>query len=209
MPLIETAPALLALAAVLGYLLGSVPFGLVITRALGLGDLRAIGSGNIGATNVLRTGHRGAALATLLLDAGKGAATALAAGALLAPDAAQLAGLAAFLGHLFPVWLKFRGGKGVATFLGTLIALAWPVGLAACATWAVIAALFRFSSLAALAAAGMAPLWALALGRADMTLLALALAALVFVRHRANIARLRAGTEPRIGGRGPGSDTAS
>lgn len=202
MPLIETAPALLALSAALGYLLGAIPFGVVIARALGLGDLRAIGSGNIGATNVLRTGHRGAALATLLLDAGKGAAAAAAAGAALAPDAAQLAGLAAVLGHLYPVWLKFRGGKGVATFLGTLIALAWPVGLAACATWAVIAATFRFSSLAALVAAGIAPLWALALGRAEVAALALALAALVFVRHRANIARLRTGTEPRIGKRG-------
>ncbi|MCL4187585.1 MAG: glycerol-3-phosphate 1-O-acyltransferase PlsY [Rhodobacteraceae bacterium] len=201
MPPPETAPALLALAALAGFLLGSVPFGMVITRALGLGDLRAIGSGNIGATNVLRTGHRGAAAATLLLDAAKGAAAVLAARALLAEDAAQLAGAAAFLGHLFPPWLGFRGGKGVATFLGLLIALAWPVGLAACAVWLAAAAAFRISSLAALAAAASAPLWALTLGAGETALLAAALAALVWLRHRANIARLAAGSEPRIGRR--------
>lgn len=202
MPAPETAPALLALAALAGYLAGSVPFGVLVARALGLGDLRRIGSGNIGATNVLRTGHRGAALATLLLDAGKGAAAVLAARALLAEDAAQTAGAAAFLGHLFPVWLSFRGGKGVATFLGLLLALAWPVGLGACATWAGVAAAFRISSLAALAAAASAPVWALALGREETAALAAALALLVWIRHRANLARLIAGTEPRIGGRG-------
>ncbi|MCC6304376.1 MAG: glycerol-3-phosphate 1-O-acyltransferase PlsY [Rhodobacteraceae bacterium] len=202
MPAPETAPALLALAALAGYLAGSVPFGVLVARALGLGDLRRIGSGNIGATNVLRTGHRGAALATLLLDAAKGAAAVLAARALLAEDAAQAAGAAAFLGHLFPVWLSFRGGKGVATFLGLLLALAWPVGLGACATWAAVAASFRISSLAALAAAASAPVWALALGRGETAALAAALALLVWIRHRANLARLMAGTEPRIGGRG-------
>lgn len=202
MPTVETAPALLALAAILGCLLGSVPFGIVITRVLGLGDLRALGSGNIGATNVLRTGHRGAAAATLILDAAKGAAAVLAGRALLAEDAAQLAGAAAFLGHLFPLWLGFRGGKGVATFLGLLLALAWPAGLAACAVWVAVAAVFRISSLAALVAAAAAPLLALALGEGAAAGLAAALAALVWLRHRANLARLLAGTEPRIGRRG-------
>lgn len=199
MPGIETALPLLALWALAGYLLGSVPFGLVIARALGLGDLRAIGSGNIGATNVLRTGNRPAAAATLILDSGKGAAAVLIARALAAEDAGQIAGLAAFLGHCFPVWLGFRGGKGVATFLGLLLALAWPVGLAACATWLVTAAVLRFSSLAALVAAALSPLWATLLGRPDTAVLLMALALIVLWRHRENVARLRAGTEPRIG----------
>jgi glycerol-3-phosphate acyltransferase PlsY len=197
-----TGPALiLLLVAVASYLLGSIPFGLVITRALGLGDLRQIGSGNIGATNVLRTGNRAAAAATLILDAAKGAVAVLLARALVGPDAAQVAALFAFLGHLYPVWLKFSGGKGVATFLGTLLALAWPVGLAACATWAVTAAVSRISSLSALVAAGLAPVWLLIFGRGQMLALVVILAALVFLRHGANIARLRAGTEPRIGAR--------
>ncbi len=136
MPELTSGPLALIVTAVLGYLLGSVPFGLVVTRAMGLGDPRGIGSGNIGATNVLRTGSKPAALATLILDGGKGAVAVLIARAMAGPDAAQLAGLAAFLGHLFPVWLKFRGGKGVATFLGTVLALAWPVGIASCATMA-------------------------------------------------------------------------
>jgi glycerol-3-phosphate acyltransferase PlsY len=195
-----TSPALiLLLVALASYLLGSIPFGLVITRALGLGDLRQIGSGNIGATNVLRTGNRAAAAATLGLDAAKGAVAVLLARALVGPDAAQVAALFAFLGHLFPVWLQFRGGKGVATFLGTLLALAWPVGLAACATWAATAAISRISSLSALVAAGLAPVWLLVFGRGQMLALVVILAALVFLRHGANIARLRAGTEPRIG----------
>jgi glycerol-3-phosphate acyltransferase PlsY len=192
----------LAVTAVLAYLLGSVPFGVLIARALGLGDLRRIGSGNIGATNVLRTGNKGAAAATLLLDGAKGAVAVLAARHFAGESAAMLAGLAAFLGHLYPVWLGFRGGKGVATFLGVMLALAWPVGLAACATWAAVAAAFRFSSLAALAAAASAPLWLLLLGPHQAVWLALALAALVFLRHRANIARLLEGTEPRIGAKG-------
>ncbi|MCU0899923.1 MAG: glycerol-3-phosphate 1-O-acyltransferase PlsY [Cypionkella sp.] len=199
MPDVTSAPLLLLLTAALSYLLGSVPFGIVITRALGLGDLRKIGSGNIGATNVLRTGNKGAALATLLLDAGKGGIAVLAARALIGPDAAQVAALFSFLGHLFPVWLGFKGGKGVATFLGTLLALAWPAGLAACATWAVTAALSRISSLSALVAAALSPVWLWLLGYPQMTVLAIALAALIFIRHSANIARLRAGTEPRIG----------
>ena len=187
------------LAAALGYLLGSVPFGVVITRALGLGDLRKIGSGNIGATNVLRTGHKGAALATLLLDSGKGAIAVLLARWLGGEGAALVAGAAAFLGHLFPVFLGFKGGKGVATFLGTLIALSWPVGLMACGLWLLTAALTRISSLSALFAAAGAPLLALGFGARGLALAALFMAALIFLRHRANIARLVAGTEPRIG----------
>ncbi|NEX47431.1 glycerol-3-phosphate 1-O-acyltransferase PlsY [Pseudotabrizicola algicola] len=199
MPDLTSAPLLLLVTAALAYLLGSVPFGIVITRVLGLGDLRKIGSGNIGATNVLRTGNKPAALATLLLDAGKGGIAVLIARALVGPDAAQVAALFSFLGHLFPVWLGFKGGKGVATFLGTLLALAWPVGLAACATWAATAAVSRISSLSALVAVALTPIWLAVLGYPEMTVLAIALGALVFARHSANIARLRAGTEPRIG----------
>ena len=199
MPDFSSGATLLILVATASYLLGSIPFGVVITRALGLGDLRQIGSGNIGATNVLRTGNRAAAAATLILDAAKGAVAVLLARALVGPDAAQVAALFAFLGHLYPIWLGFRGGKGVATFLGTLLALAWPVGLAACATWAVTAAVSRISSLSALVAAGLAPVWLLIFGRGQMLALVVILAALVILRHGANIARLRAGTEPRIG----------
>lgn len=199
MPVLDSPPSLLAFTALAAYLLGSVPFGVLITRIMGLGDLRSIGSGNIGATNVLRTGNRAAAAATLILDAGKGAAAVLAARALIGEDAAQLAGLAAFVGHLFPVFLRFRGGKGVATFIGTVLALAWPVGLVVCATWLAVAWLWRYSSLAGMAGAVSAPLWALALGHGGMATLATALAALVLLRHRDNIARLRAGTESRIG----------
>jgi len=190
---------LLAVTAIGAYLLGSVPFGLLMARAFGLGDLRRIGSGNIGATNVLRTGNRTAAALTLVLDAGKGAMAVLAARALAGETAAQIAAAAAFLGHCYPVWLGFRGGKGVATFLGTLIALAWPVGLVACGIWTAVAALFRYSSLAALAAAATAPIWALVLDRPGVALAAAIMAALIFLRHAGNIARLRAGTEPRIG----------
>ena len=202
MPAIVTSLPLLGLTALLAYLLGSVPFGILITRAMGLGDLRAIGSGNIGATNVLRTGNRGAAAATLVLDAAKGAVAVLVARFMLGDDAAQLAGLCAFLGHLFPVWLGFRGGKGVATFLGILLALAFPVGLAACATWAVTAAITRVSSLSALMAAASATLWLLVFGQGQMFLLIVVLTLLVYQRHSANIARLRAGTEPKIGAKG-------
>ncbi len=201
MPEFTSPTGALLIVAILGYLLGSIPFGVLITRAMGLGDLRQIGSGNIGATNVLRTGNKAAAAATLLLDAAKGGVAVLIARAVVGPDAAQVAGLTAFLGHLYPVWLNFRGGKGVATFLGTLLALAWPVGLAACATWAVTAAVTRISSLSALVAAALAPVWLLLFGYRDMVVLAILLAALVFVRHKANIARIRAGTEPRIGAR--------
>jgi glycerol-3-phosphate acyltransferase PlsY len=199
MPELTSDPLFLLVTAALSYLLGSIPFGMVITRAMGLGDLRQIGSGNIGATNVLRTGNKPAALATLLLDAGKGGIAVLIARALVGTDAAQVAALASFLGHLFPVWLGFRGGKGVATFLGTLIALAWPAGLAACATWAATAAISRISSLSALVAAALSPVWLVVLGYPQTSILAIVLAALIFVRHQPNIARLRAGTEPRIG----------
>jgi glycerol-3-phosphate acyltransferase PlsY len=199
MPEIVTSPVLLILVGVLGYLLGSVPFGVVITRALGLGDLRAIGSGNIGATNVLRTGHKGAALATLLLDAGKGAIAVLIARFAVGEDAAQVAGGMAFLGHLFPVWLGFKGGKGFATFLGTLIALAWPVGLAACATWAVTAAVTRISSASALVAAAFSGFWCFLFGRGDVLILTFALMVLVYIRHWSNLQRIKAGTEPKIG----------
>jgi acyl phosphate:glycerol-3-phosphate acyltransferase len=199
MPDFTSAPLLVILTALLAYLLGSIPFGIVITRAFGLGDLRKIGSGNIGATNVLRTGNKPAALATLLLDAGKGGIAVLIARAMVGPDAAQVAALFSFLGHLFPIWLGFKGGKGVATFLGTLLVLAFPAGLAACATWAVTAAISRISSLSALVAAALSPVWLVVLGYPQMAVLAIALAALIFARHNANIARIRAGTEPRIG----------
>lgn len=198
-PLIETAPGTLALVALAAYLLGSVPFGIVMARAFGLGDLRRIGSGNIGATNVLRTGNKPAAALTLILDAGKGGAAVLIARALFAEDAAQLAGLAAFMGHCFPVFLTFRGGKGVATFLGTLLALDPLLGAAACATWAATAAVFRISSLSALFAAALAPLWAWLLGVPATIMLTIALGILIYVRHAANIGRILRGQEPRIG----------
>jgi acyl phosphate:glycerol-3-phosphate acyltransferase len=196
-------PLVLAVTFALAYLAGSVPFGLVITRALGMGDIRGIGSGNIGATNVLRTGSKGAAAATLLLDALKGAVPVLVAGVLVGhPVPAAVAGLGAFLGHIFPVWLRFRGGKGVATFLGVMLALAPPIGLIACATWLAVAAVARLSSLAALVAAALTPVWLLLLGPREAAWLGLALAGLIFLRHRANIRRLASGTEPRIGTRG-------
>ena len=199
MPELLTAPALLALTALAAYLLGAVPFGIVMARVFGLGDLRKIGSGNIGATNVLRTGNKLAAFLTLVLDAGKGAIAVLIARATLADDAAQLAGLAAFLGHLFPVWLGFKGGKGVATFLGTLLALSFPVCLAACGLWLVTALVTRISSLSALVAAVLAPLAAWLLGETQIILLTLIFALVILERHKANIGRLLAGTEPRIG----------
>lgn len=191
--------AMSGLVALLGYLLGSVPFGLVITKMSGLGDLRNIGSGNIGATNVLRTGNRPAALATLILDGGKGAVAVLLAHHFLGETAAQVAGAAAFIGHIYPVWLTFRGGKGVATFLGTIIALAWPVGLAACVSWLLTALVTRTSSLAALVSAAATVPLAYLLHRPEIMILTAGLAVLIFWRHRGNIARLAAGTEPRIG----------
>lgn len=189
------------LVCILGYLLGSIPFGLLLTRLAGAGDIRGIGSGNIGATNVLRTGRRGLAAGTLALDGVKGAAAVLIAGLAADPDTAMFAGLAAVLGHLFPIWLGFKGGKGGATGLGVLIATAWPVGVAACAVWLLVAAIARLSSLATLAAFASAPLVALVLEDFSVVKLALTIAVLVFVRHQANIRRLFAGTEPRIGRR--------
>lgn len=197
------------LAAIGGYLLGSIPFGLVLTRAAGLGDIRNVGSGNIGATNVLRTGRKDIALATLLLDAGKAAIALLLArwfaGMAGITDEPQMqigliAGGAAFIGHCFPVWLNFKGGKGVATFFGVLFAGIWPLGIVAGVTWLAVATIFRYSSLAALCAAAIAPIMSLIAGYQWWeTLFAFVLAALIFWRHSANIARLRAGTEPKIG----------
>lgn len=190
---------MLILVAVVSFLLGSVPFGLVITRAMGLGDLRRIGSGNIGATNVLRTGSKAAALATLICDVGKGAFAVLVARSLFGELAAQMAGVAAFAGHCYPIYLRFRGGKGVATFLGTVLALVWPVGLAVCATWILVAFVSRISSLAALVAAAMAPVYALLMGGEALAAGLAAMAAVIYLRHKGNIARIAAGTEPRIG----------
>lgn len=206
------APALgtLGLVALGGYLLGSVPFGVLITRAGGAGDVRAIGSGNIGATNVLRTGRKDLAALTLLTDAGKGAVAVLLARWVgermggpghVAEVMAAIAGGAAFLGHLFPVWLGFRGGKGVATFYGVLFAAAWPVGIAAAVAWLAAAALLRFSSLAALIAAVVAPVAALFLAPAPIFVLTAFMAVLIFIRHHENIGRLLKGAEPRIGAR--------
>lgn len=189
----------LALTVVLAYILGSIPFGVLIARALGLGDLRGIGSGNTGATNVLRTGSKKAALATLVLDAGKGAVAVLIAAALIGPQAAQLAALASFIGHLYPVWSAFKGGKGVATFLGILLALNPLAGAATCATWLIIAVIFRISSLSALIAAALSPLWLWLLGDGQLIPLCALLAAMIVYSHRHNIARLLKGQEPKIG----------
>jgi glycerol-3-phosphate acyltransferase PlsY len=200
-------PLLCAL--ILGYALGSIPFGLLLTRAAGLGDIRAIGSGNIGATNVLRTGNKGLAALTLLCDALKGLAAVLLANHLWGPEPAIVAGLFAVLGHMFPVWLRLKGGKGVATTLGVLLAIAWPVGVVACLVWLLAALLFRYSSLAALLALLIATVaaWALSFGEPFGWVLtnnyvgelATVLTVLVFAKHHQNIARLLNGSEPRIG----------
>ncbi len=181
------------------YLLGAVPFGIVAAGLFGLGDLRQIGSGNIGATNVLRTGNKLAAFVTLVGDIGKGAAAVLIARYFLGEAAAQIAGFAAFLGHCYPIYLKFKGGKGVATFLGTVLALSFPVGLACCLTWLATAGLLRISSAAALAATASGAIWAYFLGDAGLILLLILLTALIWWRHSDNIRRLLAGTEPKIG----------
>ena len=187
-----------ATAVVIGYLIGSVPFGLLLTRLAGLGDVRAIGSGSIGATNVLRTGSKFLAAATLLLDGGKGAAAALIAGLNFGPDMAVTAAAGAVIGHIFPVWLKFRGGKGMATVIGVLLALAWPVGVAVCAVWLAVAALFRYSSLATMVAVAASPFLAWSLATPQRAELAGFLALLVILRHHANIRRLLKGEEPKI-----------
>ncbi|MEW2917849.1 glycerol-3-phosphate 1-O-acyltransferase PlsY [Ruegeria sp. ANG10] len=199
MPPFDSSMTQLILWAVLGYLMGSVPFGMIIAKVMGLGNLRNIGSGNIGATNVLRTGNKAAAALTLIFDAAKGAVAVLLARALAGEDAAQIAALTAFLGHCFPVWLGFNGGKGVATFLGLWLALDWRVGVACCLTWLVAAAIWRISSLGALVAAAMSVVWVLVLTDSSTFALSIVLTLLVYWRHSANLARIKAGTEPKIG----------
>jgi glycerol-3-phosphate acyltransferase PlsY len=184
-----------------GYLLGSIPFGLLLTRAAGLGDVRNIGSGNIGATNVLRTGNKGLAAATLLLDMLKGTAAVLIAG-IYGAEFAIAAGLGAFAGHLFPVWLGFKGGKGVATYIGVLAGLMWQAALLFCAVWVVVAFALRYSSLSAFAACVVTPIALYFWGRPDLAILFAGLSVVVFIKHRANISRLIAGTEGKIGAKG-------
>jgi len=190
---------MLPLAFVLGYLLGSIPFGLILTRLAGTADIRSIGSGNIGATNVLRTGRKGLAAATLLLDMLKGTVAVIIAGYLDGPDAAMLAALGAFLGHLFPVWLKFRGGKGVAVYIGVLIGLFWPAAVVFCVLWATTAATSRYSSLSAFVASFVTPIFLWWFGHLALASLFAVLTLLLFYMHRENIRRLLAGTEGRIG----------
>lgn len=197
----------LTLSALGGYLLGSIPFGLVLTRLAGLGDIRDIGSGNIGATNVLRTGRKDLAAATLLLDAGKAGIAAAIFGALFGTVPGLVAGALAFAGHCFPVWLGFKGGKGVATFVGTMLVVYWPVGLVVIGSWLATAALFRISSLGALVAALAAPFAALGFGRTDVAIMAGTLTLLIYWLHRANISRLFKGEEPRIGDKKKAQDT--
>ncbi|MEQ6201759.1 glycerol-3-phosphate 1-O-acyltransferase PlsY [Sulfitobacter sp. HNIBRBA2951] len=199
MPLIENTLNVLMLWAVIGYLAGSVPFGMVMARVMGLGNLRDIGSGNIGATNVLRTGSKPAAAATLVLDAAKGAIVLLIARATAGEDAAQVAALAAMIGHCYPVWLKFNGGKGVATFLGIVLALAWPVGIVCCALWLLGAAVSRMSSVGGLLSAAASSMAVLLMGYGTAYLLCIVLSGIVIWRHRGNIRRIRTGDEPKIG----------
>ena len=187
-----------ASAVIIGYLLGSIPFGLILTRIVGGGDLRQVGSGNIGATNVLRTGRKGLAALTLLLDLAKGAA-AVAIGTAIVDGGGAIAGVMAFIGHCYPVWLRLAGGKGVATMMGVVLALYWPAGLVFAAVWIAALLLLRYSSVGGISAAASAPVAALALGRLELLPPFLAMALIVLWRHRANIARLSAGTEPRVG----------
>ena len=191
--------AFLPVAFIIGYLLGSIPFGLVLTKLAGTQDLRSIGSGNIGATNVLRTGRKGLAAATLLLDALKGTAAVVIAGYFGGPNAAMLAGLGAFLGHLFPVWLKFKGGKGVAVYIGILLGLFWPAAIVFCVIWLATAFASRYSSLSALVASFVTPLFLWWFGHPALAALSVVLTLLVFYMHRENIKRLQAGKESRIG----------
>tara|TARA_R110000850_G_scaffold2877_5_gene13298 strand:+ start:470 stop:1081 length:612 start_codon:yes stop_codon:yes gene_type:complete len=199
MPLIDSSLSALALWAVLGYLIGSIAFGMVLARVMNLGDLRAIGSGNIGATNVLRTGNKKAAALTLILDGAKGAVAVLLARHFAGEAAAQIAALAAMIGHCYPVWLRFQGGKGVATFLGVLLALAWPVGLACCVVWLIASFATRISSMGALAAAAASTFLLVFMGYGSALTLGILLTMLIFWRHRANIKRIKAGEEPKIG----------
>jgi glycerol-3-phosphate acyltransferase PlsY len=191
--------AWLPVAFILGYLLGSIPFGLILTKLAGTQDLRAIGSGNIGATNVLRTGRKGLAAATLLLDMLKGTAAVMIAGYYGGPDAAMLAALGAFLGHLFPVWLKFKGGKGVAVYIGVLVGLFWPAAVVFCVVWLATAVTSRYSSLSALVASFITPIFLWWFGHPALASLFAILTLLLFYMHRENIKRLQAGTEGRIG----------
>jgi len=191
--------AFLPVALILGYLLGSIPFGLILTKLAGTQDLRSVGSGNIGATNVLRTGHKGLAAATLLLDMLKGTAAVIIAGYYAGPNAAMLAALGAFLGHLFPVWLKFRGGKGVAVYIGVLIGLFWPAAVVFCVLWIATAFTSRYSSLSALVASFVTPIFLWWFGHPALASLFAVLTLLLFYMHRENIRRLQAGTEGRIG----------
>ena len=188
---------------VAGYLCGTIPFGLILTKSAGLGDIRTIGSGNIGATNVLRTGNKQVAALTLILDALKGTIPALLMGWLCGPQAAILAGLAAFFGHLFPMWLGFKGGKGVATTIGVLFGLFWPLGLIFAAVWIAMALIFRISSLSALTASLVSPLAAYFLSHGELSLPAAIMAIMVFITHRSNIARILKGEEPRLGKSSP------
>ncbi len=199
MPEIDSSMNVLALWAALGYLIGSVPFGMIIARVMGLGNLRQIGSGNIGATNVLRTGSKPAAALTLLLDGGKGALAVLLARAYAGEDAAQISALMAFLGHCLPVWLAFKGGKGVATFIGLWLALDWRVGVACCLTWLVSVAIWRMSSAGALAAAALSTTWIITLTDGKTFILGIALTFLIYWRHKDNVARIKSRTEPKIG----------
>jgi len=199
MPVLESATPVLMLWGIVGYLLGSIPSGVILAKALNLGDLREIGSGNIGATNVLRTGDKRAAALTLIFDMLKGVLAVMLAKTFASPDAVQVAGLMAFLGHCFPVWLKFKGGKGVATYLGILLGMAPVLFIVAAVLWLVVAAVSRQSSLAALVAAGWIPIVASITGFFSMFWLGVALALLIYARHWRNILRLREGTEPRIG----------
>ena len=194
-----TSDAFLVVAFGLGYLLGSIPFGLVLTKLAGTQDLRSIGSGSIGATNVLRTGHKGLAVATLLGDALKGTIAVVIMGYYAGPNAAMLAALGAFLGHLFPVWLKFNGGKGVATYIGVLIGLFWPAAVVFCVMWLAVAFASRYSSLAGLVAAFVTPLFLWWFGHPALASLCVVMTLLLFYKHRENIKRLQAGTESRIG----------
>ena len=199
MPIIESSVQTLILWATVGYFLGAIPSGVILARLMNLGNLREIGSGNIGATNVLRTGNRKAAALTLFFDGAKGAAAVFLADRFAAPDAAQLAGLAAFVGHCFPIWLMFRGGKGVATYLGIIGMLAWPMGILACVIWIATAFLSRYSSLAALVTAGYLPIIFPFVGYGQLFILGIVLGLLIYVRHWRNIVRLRNGTESKIG----------
>ena len=199
MPIIESSAVILTLWATIGYLLGSIPFGMVVARMMNLGNLRDIGSGNIGATNVLRTGNKKAAALTLICDGAKGAIVLLLARNFAGEDAAQLAAVMAMLGHCFPIWLKFNGGKGVATFLGIMLAYSFPIGAACCAAWLIGAFLWRISSMGALISAAASTFLLIGMGKGTALFMGIFLTLMVFSRHRENIKRIRAGTEPKIG----------